>query len=257
VDREPALVAAARERGIDARHCDFGQMLLPWPDGAFDAVVLAEVIEHVLDTDHMLTEIVRVLRSGGALVVTTPNLASLENRARLLLGRYPMWMDIRVEGTGHVRYYTPRMLRAHLRRHGFRVEQHVGNWVPFPPAAFPRTTAARRGSPSPATGSRRSRWGSHAGAPRPRRGARVTERPLVSTLILNWNGAHLLPDCLATLATQNWARTSRGVDNGSVDDSAAVTARYPARWLPMGRTSASPAPTTARCATPRASSSSS
>jgi methionine biosynthesis protein MetW len=136
VDREPALVAAARERGIDARHCDFGQMLLPWPDGAFDAVVLAEVIEHVLDTDHVLTEIVRVLRSGGALVVTTPNLASLENRARLLLGRYPMWMDIRVEGTGHVRYYTPRMLRAHLRRHGFRVEQHVGNWVPFLPQRF-------------------------------------------------------------------------------------------------------------------------
>ncbi len=136
VDREPALVAAARERGIDARHCDFGQMLLPWPDSAFDAVVLAEVIEHVLDTDHVLTEIVRVLRSGGALIVTTPNLASLENRARLLLGRYPMWMDIRVEGTGHVRYYTPRMLRAHLRRHGFRVEQHVGNWVPFLPQRF-------------------------------------------------------------------------------------------------------------------------
>ena len=136
VDREPALVAAARERGIDARHCDFGQMLLPWPDAAVDAVVLAEVIEHVLDTDHVLTEIARVLRSGGALVVTTPNLASLENRARLLLGRYPMWMDIRVEGTGHVRYYTPRMLRAHLRRHGFRVEQHVGNWVPFLPQRF-------------------------------------------------------------------------------------------------------------------------
>jgi len=136
VDREPALVAAARERGIDARHCDFGQMLLPWPDGAVDAVVLAEVIEHVLDTDHVLTEIARVLRTGGALVVTTPNLASLENHARLLLGRYPMWMDIRVEGTGHVRYYTPRMLRAHLRRHGFRVEQHVGNWVPFVPQRF-------------------------------------------------------------------------------------------------------------------------
>ena len=136
VDREPALVAAARERGIDARHCDFGQMLLPWPDAAVDAVVLAEVIEHVLDTDHVLTEIARVLRSGGALVVTTPNLASLENRARLLLGRYPMWMDIRVEGTGYVRYYTPPMLRAHLRRHGFRVEQHVGNWVPFLPQRF-------------------------------------------------------------------------------------------------------------------------
>ena len=63
----------------------------------------------------------------------------------------------------------------------------------------------------------------------------MTERPLVSTLVLNWNGAHLLPDCLATLATQDWpAHEVVVVDNGSRDDSAAVTARYPARWLPMG-----------------------
>ena len=64
----------------------------------------------------------------------------------------------------------------------------------------------------------------------------MTERPLVSTLILNWNGAHLLPDCLSTLATQDWSgHEVVVVDNGSADDSAAVTARYPAaRWLPMG-----------------------
>ncbi len=63
----------------------------------------------------------------------------------------------------------------------------------------------------------------------------MTERPLVSTLVLNWNGAHLLDECLATLAAQDWpAHEVVVVDNGSRDDSAAVTARHPARWLPMG-----------------------
>jgi 2-polyprenyl-3-methyl-5-hydroxy-6-metoxy-1,4-benzoquinol methylase len=132
-EAEPALVQAAQARGVDARAVDLEGAALPWPAAAFDAVVAAEVIEHVVDTDRLLAEMGRVLRPGGALVITTPNLASLENRLRLLLGRYPMWMDVGVEGAGHLRYYTPRMLRRQLGRHGFRVERHVGNWVPFVP----------------------------------------------------------------------------------------------------------------------------
>jgi SAM-dependent methyltransferase len=133
VERDPVLLERARCRGIPVRVTDIGAEPLPWGAAAFDAVVAGEVIEHVVDTDHLLREIARVLRPGGVLVITTPNLASLENRIRLLLGRYPMWMDYRVEGIGHLRYYTPRLLRAHLAQHGFSVERHVGNWVPFLP----------------------------------------------------------------------------------------------------------------------------
>jgi len=133
---EPALVAAARARDVDARVVDLDRAPLPWPAGTFDAVVAAEVIEHVVDTDRLLAEMARVLRPGGALVITTPNLASFENRLRLVFGRYPMWMDIGVAGTGHLRYYTPRMLRHQLARHGLPVERHVGNWVPFIPQRF-------------------------------------------------------------------------------------------------------------------------
>jgi 2-polyprenyl-3-methyl-5-hydroxy-6-metoxy-1,4-benzoquinol methylase len=133
VEREESLAMRAETRGILVRMADIGEAPLPWDDGAFDAVVAGEVIEHVLDTDLLLGEVARVLRPNGLLVITTPNLVSLENRIRLLLGRYPMWMDHRVVGTGHVRYYTPRILRAHLAQHGFTVERHVGNWVPFLP----------------------------------------------------------------------------------------------------------------------------
>ena len=132
-EAEATLVEAARARGVATRVVDLDRAPLPWADGAFDAVVAAEIIEHVIDTDHVLGEIARVLRPDGAFVITTPNLASLENRVRLLLGRYPMWMDVGIEGTGHLRYYTPRMLRRQLARHGLHVERHVGNWVPLVP----------------------------------------------------------------------------------------------------------------------------
>jgi len=63
----------------------------------------------------------------------------------------------------------------------------------------------------------------------------VSDQPLVTAMVLNWNGAHLLPDCLGTLAAQDWpVLETLVVDNGSVDDSRAVAARYPARFLPLG-----------------------
>src|SRR5438876_580208 len=61
-EAEPALVEAARARGVEARAVDLDRAPLPWPAGAFDAVVAAEVLEHVVDTDHLLAEIARVLR---------------------------------------------------------------------------------------------------------------------------------------------------------------------------------------------------
>jgi SAM-dependent methyltransferase len=107
---------------------------LPFVSGTLDAVLAGEIIEHVVDTDALLIEIHRVLRPGGVLVLTTPNLASLDNRVRLLLGMYPKWVDYSLgEGQGHVGSYTPSVIRRQLGQHGFVVERHVGNIVPLFP----------------------------------------------------------------------------------------------------------------------------
>jgi SAM-dependent methyltransferase len=60
---------------------------LPYETDSFDVVLFCEVIEHLLsDPVQALLEIKRVLRSGGSLVLTTPNVARLENIARLAAG---------------------------------------------------------------------------------------------------------------------------------------------------------------------------
>jgi SAM-dependent methyltransferase len=59
----------------------------PFDDATFDAVVFAEIIEHLLmDPCAALREIKRVLKPGGTLVLTTPNVARLENVARMISG---------------------------------------------------------------------------------------------------------------------------------------------------------------------------
>jgi ubiquinone/menaquinone biosynthesis C-methylase UbiE len=56
---------------------------LPFADGSFDAVVLADVIEHIPRADRAVAEFARVLRPGGRLVMATPDRAVLETIERL------------------------------------------------------------------------------------------------------------------------------------------------------------------------------
>jgi len=58
---------------------------LPYPDGAFDAVVLKEVVEHLPDWKPVVREAGRVLKAGGHLVLSTPNVARLHSRLQFFL----------------------------------------------------------------------------------------------------------------------------------------------------------------------------
>jgi GT2 family glycosyltransferase len=63
----------------------------------------------------------------------------------------------------------------------------------------------------------------------------MSDSCLVTAIVLNYNGAHLLPECIETLQAQDWSPLEiLVVDNGSVDDSAAVCRASGARWLPLG-----------------------
>jgi len=55
---------------------------LPWADAGFDLIVCIEGIEHLEDAFAFLREMHRLLRSGGILIVTTPNIISLRSRMR-------------------------------------------------------------------------------------------------------------------------------------------------------------------------------
>jgi 2-polyprenyl-3-methyl-5-hydroxy-6-metoxy-1,4-benzoquinol methylase len=101
---------------------------LPFVAGTFATVLAAEVIEHVFDTERVLLELARVLRPGGWLVLTTPNLVALSGRAKLVLGHSPhnVEFDASPGTSGHIRYFTFDTLETLLRRVGLRP---LGRWT--------------------------------------------------------------------------------------------------------------------------------
>lgn len=129
----------ARQHGILAHSVDLNQDApLPFSDGSFDFIFCGEVIEHLFSPDYLLEEIFRLLKPGGYVVLTTPNLASWRNRVSLLLGWQPLGSEVSTRyrvghprapqghPSGHLRLFTPRALRELAPRYGFAVERLAG-----------------------------------------------------------------------------------------------------------------------------------
>jgi SAM-dependent methyltransferase len=87
---------------------------LPFADGAFDAIVVAEVLEHVWNDYDALSEVRRVLKPGGTLAVTVPRYWP-ERVCWALSTEY------HTKPGGHVRIYRLDELTDKLRAAGFEV----------------------------------------------------------------------------------------------------------------------------------------
>lgn len=59
------------------------------PDGEFDVILWADVIEHVVDIFVAMKEVTRLLAPGGFLITATPNVAYFPRRLSMLLGEFP------------------------------------------------------------------------------------------------------------------------------------------------------------------------
>ncbi len=88
LDGSEGALARARQRGLKTTLGDFSQPL-PYASDSFDFVFAGEVIEHLLSPMELLAEIRRVLKPGGTVVLTTPNLARLQDRLRFIWGCSP------------------------------------------------------------------------------------------------------------------------------------------------------------------------
>lgn len=119
LQRHPALP------DIDFRPGDMNDRL-PFPNNCFDAVVSIEGVEHIQQPYCFIRECNRVLRPGGLLIVTTPNISSLRSRWRWFLTGFhnPCPLDEQNPIPGqHVPMLSFPELRYVLHTSGFRIDR--------------------------------------------------------------------------------------------------------------------------------------
>jgi methionine biosynthesis protein MetW len=123
VDVSERAVAAAVAKGLNAQVVEDASKL-PFPDNTFTVVVCIEVLEHLFDPQLAAAEISRVLRPGGVLIATVPNVAYWRRRVDLaLIGRWnPLGDDLSVQQPWrdpHIRFFTAAALSRMLSGAGF------------------------------------------------------------------------------------------------------------------------------------------
>jgi SAM-dependent methyltransferase len=99
----------------------------PYADESFDTVLCCELIEHLpTDPMHMMSEINRILKPGGHLVLTTPNIVSMRAISAILQGYHPGFFPAYIQPAEpgaevearHAREYAPREITLLFRDAG-------------------------------------------------------------------------------------------------------------------------------------------
>lgn len=114
LDQDERMAAQARQEGLEVFCEDWRSFCRSRRDGEFDLVTLFDVLEHLPEPRQLLSEVRRLLRRGGGLVVTLPN----------ELRPLPFGREVWDYPPHHFTRWTPAALARFLEAGGFRVERH-------------------------------------------------------------------------------------------------------------------------------------
>jgi SAM-dependent methyltransferase len=140
---DPAVVRKFKVNTID---CDLDVDRVPADDSSFDCVIMNEVFEHLrINLIASMREVLRILRPNGLLLLSTPNLRSVQGINNLLRkqeayssmgGIFNNYSYLEKLGVmGHVREYTSKEVMDFLKQIGFEIEgviyrgRYSGSWL--------------------------------------------------------------------------------------------------------------------------------
>jgi 2-polyprenyl-3-methyl-5-hydroxy-6-metoxy-1,4-benzoquinol methylase len=118
IDLSPIAIEKYRERGFEGILCDVESGRTPFADNSFDLVYVSEIIEHCADTTAFLSELNRLTKPGGKMLLSTPNSAFWPYRILGLFGRTAS----EYQHPGHVRFFSKRSLAAAITEAGFEIK---------------------------------------------------------------------------------------------------------------------------------------
>src|SRR5688572_18841158 len=99
-------------------------------EGLYDAIVCADVLEHLADPVGTLKRLRRAAKGDAMFIVSVPNVAHIAVRGMLLFGKFPK-MERGILDKTHLQFWTKDTAMEMLREAGLKVEQVMSTVVPL------------------------------------------------------------------------------------------------------------------------------
>jgi len=124
------LINKAKKKGIKASVLNLESSKFPFSDEFFDIIICSQVIEHIVNTDHLLSEINRVLKKNETLIISFPNINQPASFLIQLIYDLPPVFAARYKSP-HVRDFTLKTIKIALKNNGFIVKDVIPTYI-FP-----------------------------------------------------------------------------------------------------------------------------
>lgn len=115
--------------------------------GMFDVIIMADVIEHLIDPVASLKKVRAQLKPGGRFVFSVPNMANIATRIELLAGRFE-YTSYGILDETHLHYYDRIQFETVMRDAGFRVEEYSNTIRDIPRSILKKTLMSMGLEPS-------------------------------------------------------------------------------------------------------------
>jgi methionine biosynthesis protein MetW len=123
IDTDTEALHIARERLqaallTDIEQDDWAEKLVREGYHHFDTILFGDVLEHTRHSERILLQAKELLKSGGNVIVSVPNIAHWRVRFGLLFGKFN-YADSGILDKTHLRFFTRRSARVMLENSGF------------------------------------------------------------------------------------------------------------------------------------------
>ena len=147
----PAIAEEAKKHLSNVYVGQAEKVLPELPSEHYDYVIMGDSLEHTVDPWSVLKEVHRVLKKGGKLLASLPNVRNLEVITDLLVKGDWRYRDFGIMDQGHLRFFTKKSIVEMLSQQGFSIKNIYSNpnnrWKKFRGRFLSRVISLAIGKP--------------------------------------------------------------------------------------------------------------